>query len=191
MRHLRLRTIVGCIALCALALYALAEIGPPTLSRAVWAVLGLPVPCASAYYRIDIENATRHPIIAVAEILNDRHFEVRSAWAKRQAERTGWRLSNEVLLSPGAARRMTMPSPVEPRLGVILVTVRGAVDNAGSAEARQRVGLYLLSWGQFDGEGRFSKGHEALRVLVQEDDLIQLDLGHDPLEALTVNRVAN
>lgn len=167
------------------AVYGASEALPSAFSICFWRISGLPVPPASSYYTLYVHNITDHEVIACATMLNDRYFGVRTLWQEHQAEKVGRRRELEIALSPGEMKLLTLPSEVDPRIGLLLLTARTEIRDGGSLGARQALAVYLLPWVELR-EGR--RLDSISRLAIKENDLEWLDVMNDPAMDIEILR---
>ncbi len=160
-----------------LIIYAASELFPWLFYLVFWNIFLMPVPPASAWYDISIVNSTEEALFVQTQLLNDIDFRQLTSWEKRQRSHLGWNTQEDRILMPHRKARVTIPSQNDPRLGIVLVTVRSVQEQS----LRQRIGMYLLSWPWQNGSWLWrtydsESGWPEQEMVIKAEDLTVLDL---------------
>ena len=138
-----------------------------TTSRLLWYVLRLPTPPSSAWYMVEFTNNSSNELFVRVSLVNDRKFRVYNVFENYTREWLGRVVEKQQIVRPGETHLFDIPSPQEPRLGIVLISAFTNADHAGSAEAVQRVGMRLVSRKMADERNR-------IRLIFDDSDLIEL-----------------
>jgi len=171
----RIRTVLRAI-LVILACVGSLEL-PGIVYPLVWRALGVRTkPFASAYYNLRIANSTGQEMAFEAILVNDRRFEPASEALERFNLRLGWRWNKDVIISDGDSMTIILPSPVDPRLGIVLVIGRTPLVTSGPL--RQGLCMRFLTWPWSKGRHQWrQKGGDwpLLTCSFRAEDVVWLD----------------
>jgi len=112
------------------------------ISVVYWRLLCLPVPFASGWFSINVQNNTEWNLYVDLYNINDvekRQFNTRERIIR---EIEGWSRITSASIAPGQAVVMELPSMVEPRQGVLLLSARAQV-REDEAQG-EKLAIYLL-----------------------------------------------
>ena len=138
-----------------------------TTSRLLWCLLRLPTPPASAWYMVEFTNNSSRDLLVRVSLINDRDFRIYNVFANYTREWLGRVADKQRIVRPSEIHLFDMPSPREPRVGIVLISAITATKDAGRSNPVQHVGLRLLSWKMADKQNRIS-------VSFCDSDLIEL-----------------
>lgn len=140
------------------------------LPRALWTILQLPVPPASAWYMLEVRNASDYDLLVCAQLVNDRNFATYGPvehFGRRMLRENGTR---SAIVGAGESRLFDIPSEKDPRIGLYLVSAITAVQDSGRHTVQQRIALRLGTW----QEARDPPGSNTIPVVIRNEDLVLL-----------------
>jgi len=135
--------------LCILAFVGVREL-PGVIYPLLWRCLGVRnMPPASSFYNVHVSNLTGQTLAFTLVLINDRRFEPPSDWLERFHLRTGWRWNRDVVIAAGDSRLIRLPSPVDPRLGMLMVI--GRTPLMTDRPLRQGICMRFVTWPWHNG----------------------------------------
>ena len=170
-----LKIIVSAIGILCALLYIRANIGwaPYRMNWLLYSFVSgnedVPYPFASAWYRVEVTNATQESLLVNVTLVNDRFFApAYSSISVYNKERLGRVSEKGGILAPGESSLFDLPSPVEPRLGFVMVAAMSVTDEK---DTPQKISMRMHSWWRTD---KPKAPCNINKVRFTDDDMIAL-----------------
>ena len=157
----------------------------PVAQRQLWRMLGLPVPPSSFTYCVEVTNAAGEDLIVTVSHINDLPDRVMALQEEHRREAAGWIRNTEVLLRDQESTVCELPSNVDQRIGLLLITARTRHDF--SKIVSQRVFIAFRTWpwsaGGPSSSSRDSQSQRPLQtVKIESNDLVTLEVSDESRE---------
>lgn len=137
------------------------------MSRLLWTVLRLPVPPASAWYMVETTNNSPYTLLINVSLINDKPFEIYSPLEKYNKEKQGRTYNKIKILAPEESYLFDLPSTKAPHVGIVFVSAISQINNPGTINVEQKVGIKLCTWRMADENNR-------IQVIFDAKDLVLL-----------------
>lgn len=141
------------------------------LTLTLYQLTGLPVPPASAWYRVQVANKTSTELLVTVELINDRPFGVFTPLEEFQRRMVGRTTSGTVIVQACSSQMIELPSPEYARLGIVLVSAISRMRYPGSPNAQQEVAMIAVRW----NEGRLPNSN-IIPVIISNENLFSVDV---------------